>query len=628
MQLKRWTPLLALTCAVACAEAPEEGGQPAARTIRVEVGSGPRIDLESRTELGELEGDRQTVRWSTDDRIALWALDAEGNAALDAEPFALWHYNATFDNARFTAEIPEMAAGTYTYYAVSPVPASWEGTRAAYEIPAVQSGRFDGACDIMVAADPVTAPALTEGDNSARVSFEFLHKVHLLKLRIPENKLGERITRLEITFPEPVVGTLSVDAADPSAAPELTQGGSTLTIEFPEPVEADADTYFYAAIAPIQLGDTDAIRVKAYGELCESKTGVFTGKALPLRAGRITPIALTVPEAGVRYTAVDFTLTDTGEATLGERVRSMTFTAPDGATFDNGERIRTFDIDQPGRYRMLFRDYPAELSQQSVEVSFDSEHAVVTRRISLPALEQGAANTVEGLSIPYLLEEDFESLTSSFTDKYDNPGVGGTAIVDGDGDGHDLSQWGLATQGWTAARVGVQNGGATNGAVRICARVENQQIKKNTYNARIDSAPFSHLKEGAAVRLKVAYNYKGGRWSIVRKNIFGGDGGPGNGSAIYCYGYTTAEGWQKGSTSIQNPLCDWTVIPGTEGSDRNEKQTYDDIDLENAFIIPSADRSCRASWMVSSTMNNAPVAGANGNFWLYLDNIRVSIANE
>lgn len=601
MQLKRWTPLLALTCAVACAEAPEEGGQPAARIIRVEVGSGPRIDLESRTELGELEGDRQTVRWSTDDRIALWALDAEGNAALDAEPFALWHYNATFDNARFTAEIPEMAAGTYTYYAVSPVPASWEGTRAAYEIPAVQSGRFDGACDIMVAADPVTAPALTEGDNSARVSFEFLHKVHLLKLRIPENKLGERITRLEITFPEPVVGTLSVDAADPSAAPELTQGGSTLTIEFPEPVEADADTYFYAAIAPIQLGDTDAIRVKAYGELCESKTGVFTGKALPLRAGRITPIALTVPEAGVRYTAVDFTLTDTGEATLGERVRSMTFTAPDGATFDNGERIRTFDIDQPGRYRMLFRDYPAELSQQSVEVSFDSEHAVVTRRISLPALEQGAANTVEGLSIPYLLEEDF-SRVAGFSN-HDNAG-GGTTI-DTYTSAIALDEYNLA--GWSATRCGAEQGNA----LRICIRTEDGWLALKRYHGRVDTAPIANIKAGTAIRVKVSFDYSmaTSRSAHIPRAA---------------WGYHTVEKQLIEGASSSGETGNTTLSSPVERDIELTGGSYQSIGSHATYFIDACTDRHRLAWEVYSRGRQT----GNSNGYLYLDNIRVSIANE
>ena len=70
------------------------------------------------------------------------------------------------------------------------------------------------------------------------------------------------------------------------------------------------------------------------------------------------------------------------------------------------------------------------------------------------------------------------------------------------------------------------------------------------------------------------------------------------------------------------------TIPGTAGSDRNKNQNYDNISLENSFVIPSATPATRASWSVSSTMSDAPFVGANGNFWLYLDNIRVSIVTE
>ena len=93
--------------------------QPEAGTIRVTVGSGPRIDIsaDTRTALGD---DGVTVRWTDGDEIALWGLDAGGGERFSAAPFALWHYNASFGEARFRGDIPQLEAGEYTYLAVSP----------------------------------------------------------------------------------------------------------------------------------------------------------------------------------------------------------------------------------------------------------------------------------------------------------------------------------------------------------------------------------------------------------------------------------------------------------------------------------------------------------------------------
>ena len=116
-----------------------------------------------------------------------------------------------------------MPAGTYTYTAVSPVPESVSGTQVSYQIPAKQTGRYEGKWDIL-AADPLTADALPLFEQSNQMletppshALRFRHKCHALRIEVPagRNIWGEPITRLVIDFPTEVVGTVSFDAADP-----------------------------------------------------------------------------------------------------------------------------------------------------------------------------------------------------------------------------------------------------------------------------------------------------------------------------------------------------------------------------------------------------------------------------
>ena len=185
-----WTTLLALPLAFAsCSDMPEADTKPAAGTIEVSIGSGPKIDIrtgaQTRTELGE---DGVTVQWADNDCIALWAVDSQGQKTIDRQVFKLWHYNEEYNTAKFTATVPEMPEDTYTYYAVSPVP--FEANRleeALYRIPAEQDGTFNGDYDIMV-AHPIEGSALQQGDNSQTVNLQFEHKVHVLKIHIPSRR--------------------------------------------------------------------------------------------------------------------------------------------------------------------------------------------------------------------------------------------------------------------------------------------------------------------------------------------------------------------------------------------------------------------------------------------------------
>ena len=161
-----------------------------------------------------------------------------------------------------------MPAGTYTYTAVSPVPESVSGTQVSYQIPAKQTGRYEGKWDIL-AADPLTADALPLFEQSNQMletppshALRFRHKCHALRIEVPagRNIWGEPITRLVIDFPTEVVGTVSFDAADPSAPMSLTEGSKSITLDLNTPLTDEAENYAWAFINPTTVSGDISLR--------------------------------------------------------------------------------------------------------------------------------------------------------------------------------------------------------------------------------------------------------------------------------------------------------------------------------------------------------------------------------
>ncbi len=591
--MRIWTPLLAVVLLVAsCADSRDEAWQPERKMINVTVGSAPRagIGIESRTMLGE---DGVTVRWADDDRIAMWAVDASDNEVFSATTFSLWHYSSTYDRAKFRGDVPEMAQGEYTYYAVSPLPASTSNTQATYTIPNVQNGTFDGACDVMVAS-PITGGALVEGDNNEAMQLRFHHKIHVLKIRVTGSDLGEPIHRLEITFPGAVTGNMTVDAAYPEMSPVLTSGSNVLTINLAEPITGERTVY--AIIAPVEFTADQQVEIRAYGERRQSLPGTFAGKEFA--EGHTTPIRLRIPEADAIKIYID--LTESGDDTLGEPITQFTLSA-DGATFDNGGSTRTFTSTGEGRYEMTFYDYPASLEGKTVTVEYESEHALITRSFTMPQIIKNK-ESVASLAVPYLYEEYFDGLTASFEN--------GTVHKTSDSKNYDpitLDQYGLP--GWSGVRIG----GQTGTSLRICSRVEGGMGIMARYNGRADSAPLSNLKASANVNVSLSFDY-----SSARYNAQGGN----SGNPLLTLGHTTTQGSIKIGTDLQNVVMTDKVLENdTSGTENTLYGT-----LNHAITgqqLNGVTAQSRISWLVEN--NRGSSFAANGMYWLYIDNIRVSI---
>lgn len=582
MRTTCWTFLAALPLLLASCSGAEESVRPDEKTIRVTVGTGPRLDIASRT---ALDDDGKTIRWAAGDRIALWAVDETGTALLAAHPFVLWHYNDFYNDAKFTADIPEMPEGNYTYYAVSPVPDAVAGTRASFEIPAVQDGTFDGAHDIMVAS-PVAGGALLPGDNSEAVTLAFSHKVHLLKIEIPVNKMNVPITRLTLTFPVDVTGTLTVDAADPAATPALTEGDNVVTLSFATP--KDAGDTVYALIAPTALTAADQIEIKAYTDSKESFPAIMHGK--DYLAGHTTPIRLTIPEI-YRVTRIFFSLagrdgkTDLAEdlaggygcSTLGERVNAFTLTGPEGVDLGNGSNTRTFTVNEDNLYEIFYEgEFTDNLSGRPFTVTFDSENALLSQGFTMPPLTADDRNTIDGFAVPYLLAEDFSGCGSFSGPEKTSSSVAGT----------ELSGSGLP--GWYA-------GARAEGSAGISVRLRSYSHIGGPYHSRLDSCPLSGLKSGKTVSVRIDFNAD----------------------------------WKKNKSSSMG-----LIVGRTSGHNLNSS-------IDNATTISMSDNGNASSTNIptrrSVTVDNFTgtqsiawkTSGKNGTMFnyddVYLDNIQVSI---
>lgn len=577
----------------ACSKSPGSESAPVAERISVSIGvsSGIGIDVESRT---QIDGQGVNVQWADGDRIALWAEAADGTFAFEGSAFALSRFGASKQEALFRGEIDPMEGSQkYSYYAVYPVPASVMSAsrEVSYEIPSVQDGAYHGEWDVMVSEAVENAPGLVAGDNSDAVTLHFHHQVHLLRIRIPENLLGEAITKLTLTFPTEVTGTLTVDIADPQAQPQIS-GSQSVTLEFAEP--KNAGDVVFATIAPVTLTEDDQIGIVATGSIYESQTRTFPGK--DFRPGHTTPIAYTVPEAEkILGTMLRFSLHDTGEATLGETVQKLWIEA-DGVAFDEGSAAKPFTVNAEGQYEILLpngSEIPGQLNAAgALTVYYDSEHATVTKRLALSEIQAQAVNEIALPDVPYLFEEDFSGAsTQDYTSSTD-----------------ELS--GIGLPGWGASRYEVQPGRAA-----FFMYVGTSTSSIDNRRGRMDT-PFLPIKEGASVNIKVSYN-------IGAPIVTGSLSSKWN---ITCqFGLQTdTEGAISGDDAMSQVLE--TYIPA-EGGDFTGTLPQSVTD----YPITGATGKTRLTWRASEYQK------ISGSFWsvltaksfyVYLDDIRVSIVSQ
>ena len=551
-----------------------------------------------------LSDDMRTVHWTDDDKVVLWASNPSGSNGIGGEQFEYCTQTAA-NTARFTGNI-KVTDDEYRCVAVYPVPARTEGRRVTYTLPDKQDGTYRSELDIM-SSDP-SSGKLVESTGSEGVHLTMRHLCHALQIRIPEgrNRWGKPVTRLLVEFPREVAGDISFEVSEESGAGSvtLTNGKRTIELDLSEaPFDASADAsprYLWVFITAGAInGDISFTPLFEDGYCAETLSATVDRE---FRGGRVTPINLTISEKEQPVTWIDFTVDYTQ---LGEAVNTLTVTAPENARFRGDMQSASVHIGSDGKFSVGYyaKFYPDAFKGAKVDLVYDSTHAIVTGTATLPEKQVADSRNAVQVKAPYLFFEDFGGITQSFENDSEFKGTDAN-----NPNPVTLNEYGL--QGWTGVRVG----GSAGIGIRICDRTEIGAWVVAHYNGRIDSAPISNIKAGMNVNVHVAYDYAGDRYN--------GTGGK-SGNPVVSFGYTTTQGAIGISTNISNTVINEEVI-NIDGNDNNTPYYGITPHSKERLLVPNCTSEVRLSWKVSD--NHGRAFAANGVYWLYIDNIRVSIA--
>lgn len=538
-----------------------------------------------------LDPDGKTTRWAPGDKLAVWAKDADGNYALENASFMLRYYSTEFEHACFTANIATMADGEYTYMISYPTPASTNGTLATYTLPSVQTGEYDGRYDVML-AEPVVEQALTS-KSMVELNTVMRHKMHALKITIPEgrNMFGQRFYRLEIEFPNDVVGDMTIDVSDPNETPVYTNTSNTVVVE--SATGFDAGDVIWAYVLP---GTVDGdVSYKVRGERRNSNVATYS-LSREMKEGHVTPINMAIPTIYPYYTSL---MLSVDQNNLGE----------DFNYFDvydsNGTHMGRFERNAKNEY---YIDYEGEFDADQYDnstwrVVFDSEHAVVETTITLGDMTDYSEH-YSWMNVPYLFSEDFSSLVTYDGDYTSGPH---TSVDNATKAGRDLSQYG-ASSGWTGARTGCDAAGT---AILVSGRTDYVIAGATRAYGRLDSPALSAIKADKDVNVKVTFDYGGGRsggsWAYATARA----------------GYTTTQGVLNGYATQFNNNAAFSGIDGAiEVPNIPTSGSASALTLSMSYNIEACTSLHRLSWHIGSL---GTTFIGNGYQWLYVDNVKVQI---
>ena len=593
----------------------------------------------SRTALGDVptdtEGASQPIEWSVGDTIAVWAkAEGEQNYTLDGQIFKFATYNATYDSSDFKAKLDSpMPAGVYKYGAVYPLPKSNAGVRVKYTLPSVQSGQYDPSLDVMFASTQGIAlhnitkePDEIPWIESQQPNLEFRHMFHLVRIRVPENRLGEDIKQLQIIFPYPVVGDVEFDAMAPNDSEKVRENLSNkITVNLPDEDLLNANgRYVWLHIFPSNLALTEnnpPLRIRACsksGVISKEVTASLSGKTF--QRGHITPIALTIPESDeTAYKEITFSCPDneTYPNFLGENATMMYVREWPATLKPIKSQSATISSSGNGVFKVKFyylnnEDYQfnTQTNNAKITVAFDSANASVNHNSFTTALPEFAASSNAYYALPYLFYEDFNCIT----EEQESYGNNDYASTDRNQDGISLNQ----CPGWSAARFWAQLG-----TIRINTRYQVAVGFSSSHYGRLDTPPMSRLKGqvNATINFNAGINQhaSSSSYTVVRKislathtNSSNPINGVGTGNA------------QSGS------LADFgeTKYNSTEmNNDFGETAFNSDYPLHTVANM-SINSNTRFCFYLNMTVDPPFAATGNVECNAYIDNIKVSIGGS
>ena len=407
-----------------------------------------------------IDPDGRSTRWSEGDNLAVWAKRENGEYAFSGEKFMLRYFSTEWDKAYFVGNIPTMNEEEYTYYISYPTPTTINGTEATYTVGAEQSGEYDGKYDIMV-AEPTVNGSLTTGKR-VELNTIMRHQMHAIKITVPEgrNLFGQRFYTLEITFPQDVVGDITLDVTDPEAVPTYTNTSNVIKVKNEKGFDAGDDIWIFVLPGTVS-GD---VSYKVRGERRPSEVASYP-LTRTMQAGHVTPIRMAIPVPFPQYTAVNFSISQNN---LGEDFNHFDI-------YDsNGTHMGRFERNAQNKYVVDYEgEFDANIYDNSTwRVVFDSEHAIVETSINLGDLTSYTEQT-RYMNVPYLLFEDFSSLRD-----YTDEATTGTKT--------------LSISGWTASRTNCKSG---------VIQLATFYALIGRYQGRLDSTPINTLKKSAKIKV-------------------------------------------------------------------------------------------------------------------------------
>ena len=580
---------------------------PQDQPIKVGIHTG---DVSTRT---QIQDNGLSTVWTEGDRLSLWAIGSSGEYALSNQVFTA--YGTDAGRGFFTSELPsQMPEDTYIYYCTYPEPSYIEGNTAVFNVPSVQDGKVTSGADVLVAT-PVThgplAP-LPEIEDHSAMKLKMNHMMHQFRFFVPqddEQLQGAEITRMVLTFPEPVVGDVQLDISNPEKNAVLAAGYREITLNLSDPLPNEQQNFACVAFVPTKFSDGQSVHVQAFtvDKIVQiAPIDLCAKECLP---GHSTPVRLAIDGLMEFPWQLTFKIDANN---LGEDINSVILEAPQGCTWpETNTNIYTYTpgtkIKAGDEFVLRFsseQQYRA-FSGRNINVKYDSDHALMSQNVTVSDISAVDKSSIS-LTVPYLFFEDFSTLVEYDGDYKDGPY---TSVDGASKAAKDLSAYGLGS-GWTGARTGCNNAGT---AILVGGRVDCVILGATRAYGRLDSPKLSGLKPDASANVSVSFDYSGSR----------------DGSSTYypvaVCGSTGFDGLLNGYATQFNNNESWTDIEGKQsvpGIPTNGSATS--LSKSMTYTITDCTSATRLSWHVAG-MGYKNWKVDNGNQWMYIDNIKVQI---
>lgn len=553
--------------------------------------------------------DNGKASWTEGDTFALWAENQAGEYSLDGANFMMMYYWHSFQSAVFTSLAGAPAEGEYTYYAVAPTPESSANGIANFTIPATQQGdSFNGAYDVMVAA-PCKGEAIS-ADKVNELALDFHHKMHTLKLTIPQGKnpFSEAIAKIVFTFPNNVVGGASVSIAEPEQATTVNPTGNTLTINTPSGFNEGGTAW--GVILPVAIsGEVSYYAVSASGQITLNRTFALNKEC---KEGHITPLQLTIPDP-IPPTILRFTV---GKNNLGEALQSITLLDSNGVAVKSfaGNSSNVYDWTEYSLYEDgTLKNYAGK----TFTVRYESAHAIVENKVQIPSslTKQGVNNIT--INVPYLFYEDFTNIHTSF--EKDDARVSNLM----EADGILLNDY-MYVSGWNGAHIK----GVAGQSVRVNVRHQSTMGATRS-NGRLDSPSIKALKSGASVKLKVEFDmgayvnsgYSSSNGVFCIAGIHNNDESNALSGVVSTAVFSNVSGDVGRVSGEFSSVC----LQTSNISASYNNDSFNSSFPTYSFTANNCSSATRLCW-IPCCEQSTYITSNNAHYYLYIDNIRVSIA--